>query len=169
MLRTGHAGQALGLAVELVWEIGGTHGFPHVGVGVHTGPAVRRGSDWFGSAVNLAARVADTAQPGHVLCTDPARAAAGSSPELLFSALGQRAFKNLERPVGVYDVTLLARPQTRRLGIDPVCRMAIDPQLAAHRLLVDGVEVLFCSRSCADSYAERKAVLQHPDPEGPPA
>jgi len=35
-----------------------------VRVGMHTGPAVERGGDWFGATVNLAARVSAAAAGG---------------------------------------------------------------------------------------------------------
>ena len=38
-----------------------------VRVGVHTGPAVMRGCDWYGSAVNVAARLAAQAEPNQAL------------------------------------------------------------------------------------------------------
>jgi adenylate cyclase len=46
-------------------------------VGIHTGPAVERNGDYFGLAVNLAARLAAQAAPGEVLVSEPAWRAAG--------------------------------------------------------------------------------------------
>jgi adenylate cyclase len=40
-----------------------------VRVGMHSGPAVQRGSDWFGKTINVAARVAALAKAGEVLVT----------------------------------------------------------------------------------------------------
>ena len=49
-----------------------------VRVGAHTGSAVQRDGDWFGAAVNLAARAAATAQRGEILMTEATRSAAGA-------------------------------------------------------------------------------------------
>jgi YHS domain-containing protein len=40
------------------------------------------------------------------------------------------------------------------MPIDPVCRMAVDPDHAAGRLTVEGVDYLFCSIECARKFAE---------------
>jgi class 3 adenylate cyclase len=50
-------------------------------VGIHAGPAVHRGGDWFGLAVNLAARLAAQAAPGEVLVSEPTWRAAGMRGE----------------------------------------------------------------------------------------
>jgi len=46
-------------------------------VGIHSGTAVERDGDWFGLAVNLAARLAAQAAPGEVLVSEPTWSAAG--------------------------------------------------------------------------------------------
>jgi adenylate cyclase len=43
---------------------------PELRVGVAFGPATPRSGDWFGTAVNLASRVVETAKPGQLLVTD---------------------------------------------------------------------------------------------------
>ena len=47
-----------------------------VRVGVHTGPAVMCGWDWYGSTVNVAARLAGQAGPNEALVSATSRAAA---------------------------------------------------------------------------------------------
>src|SRR5207245_3222730 len=69
MLRTPSAQAGVWLALRLVEELGGRHGFPALRVGLNTGPAVARGGDWFGATVNLAARVSAAAGAGEVLLT----------------------------------------------------------------------------------------------------
>ena len=39
------------------------------------------------------------------------------------------------------------------LPIDPVCRMAVDPDHSAGALVYDGVEFHFCSLECANSFS----------------
>ena len=57
MVRGRDAAKAIRLALRIVHEIGGRHGFPSVRIGMHTGTAVERRDDWFGGTVNLAARL----------------------------------------------------------------------------------------------------------------
>jgi class 3 adenylate cyclase len=70
MLRVDDPTEAVALGLRIVHEIGSRHGFPTVRVGMHTGPAVERGSDWFGTTVNVAARVSAIAGGGEVLLTE---------------------------------------------------------------------------------------------------
>jgi adenylate cyclase len=58
---------AIALATETVRDVGTRDDLLPVRVGVHTGPAVMDGMDWFGSAVNVAARLADEAEPNQAL------------------------------------------------------------------------------------------------------
>ena len=67
IIRCESAADAIGLAQRLVREVGARHGFPSVRVGMHSGRAVERDGDWFGAAVNLAARVSGAAAGGEVL------------------------------------------------------------------------------------------------------
>ncbi len=52
-------------------------------VGVHTGPAVMRRCDWYGDAVNIAARLADEAEPNEALISPATRAAVAGGTEAL--------------------------------------------------------------------------------------
>ena len=61
------AARAVALAVRLVEQVGMRPDLLPVRVGVHAGPAVMRGGDWYGSAVNLAARLAGEATPNEAL------------------------------------------------------------------------------------------------------
>lgn len=161
MVRVPEASAAIELAVRLIREVGTRHGSLAVRVGAHTGPAVQRDGDWFGAAVNLAARVAAVAERGEVLMTEVTRAQAGGtlSTYAIEERPGQR-FKNIAEPVTVYALTLASQPDVADLPDDPVCRMAVDPTEAEARRTHDGVEVYFCSAECAavfDRHPERYA------------
>jgi adenylate cyclase len=72
---------------------------PPVRVGMHTGPAVCRGGDWYGATVNVAARLCAAAGGGEVLISEATREAAG---RLRRVALGERRLhwlKNVTEPV----------------------------------------------------------------------
>ena len=154
LLRASDAAKAAGLAERIVSGYGSRHRGLGVRVGIHTGTAVRRGDDWFGSAVNVASRVADAARAGEVLCTETTRDAIG--PAAPVRDRGRRTFKNLRAPVTLYELVLTRYAQPE-LPIDPVCRMAIDPARAAERRRRDGVEYLFCSRHCALAFDDDRA------------
>jgi class 3 adenylate cyclase/YHS domain-containing protein len=159
MVRVPEAAPAIELAVRLIGEVGTRHGSLGVRVGAHTGPAVQRDGDWFGAAVNLAARVAAVAERGEILMTEVTRDAAASA--LAGFELERRpaqSFKNIAEPVTVYALSLAAQPDVADLPTDPVCRMAVDPDAAEERRSYDGVDVFFCSAECAavfDRHPER--------------
>jgi class 3 adenylate cyclase len=70
MIWIGDAGAAVSLAAEALERVGNRQDLLPVRIGVHTGPAVRRGGDWYGSAVNVAARLADQARPNEALISE---------------------------------------------------------------------------------------------------
>jgi class 3 adenylate cyclase/YHS domain-containing protein len=158
MLRVPGASGAVELAVRLIAEVGTRHGSLAVRVGAHTGSAVHRDGDWFGAAVNLAARVAGAAERGEILMTEATRAAAAAalSGYELEERPGQR-FKNIAEPVTLYALTLASQPDVASLPTDPVCRMAVDPSESDVRREHAGVQVHFCSSECAAVFD------RHPD------
>jgi class 3 adenylate cyclase len=151
LLRVLDAAQAAGLAERVVCDHGQRHLALGVRIGMHTGPAVRRDGDWFGSAVNLASRIADEAQAGEILCSQQTRAALGPAAPL--EPRGERTFKNVAEPVALYE--LVRQQGERHLPIDPVCRMAVDPELAVAMRTHDGVNFFFCSARCVETFDAR--------------
>jgi adenylate cyclase len=153
MLHAHHPGRAVELGVRIVEDVGSRHYFPVVRVGMHTGPAVRRGTDWFGASVNLAARVSAAAGGSEVLLTARTRNAAGPLANVELHPRGRRTFKNVAEPVEIYAAARTGAHTETGLPIDPVCRMAVDPEHSAGRLMHDGAEFHFCSLTCAQAFA----------------
>jgi adenylate cyclase len=157
MLRSGDAAAAIRLGLCIVLDVGAQHGFPLVRVGMHTGPAVERGGDWFGSTVNLAARVSAAASGGEALLTAATRDAAGQLVGTELRERGRWTFRNVTEPVQVYAAVRQGTRSSAGLPIDPVCRMAVDPWHSAGRLIHEGVEYCFCSLGCAGAFAQYPA------------
>jgi adenylate cyclase len=63
-------------------------------IGLHCGPALYRDGDYYGRAVNLAARVGARAAGGEVLCTETVVSAAG--PHLEFDHIGEVKLKGFD-------------------------------------------------------------------------
>jgi adenylate cyclase len=112
MVRAEQAGDAVRLGLELA---SGLDGLPPVRVGVNTGPAVERDGDFFGSAVNLAARLSQAARGGEVLLTEATRAAAGRRGTRL-EERGARTFRNARDPVVIYAACERPPLRTRLLA-----------------------------------------------------
>ncbi|MEO6496455.1 MAG: adenylate/guanylate cyclase domain-containing protein [Solirubrobacteraceae bacterium] len=71
-------------------------------VGMHTGAAVHRAGDWFGSAVNVASRVACAAGAGEILITDATRRTCAALGDIALEPVGPMEFKNV---AGLVDVS----------------------------------------------------------------
>jgi adenylate cyclase len=90
------------LASRAVEEVGSRADLLPVRVGVHTGPAVMQGCDWYGSSVNVAARLAAQATANEALVSAATREAAGAR---LSSSLGDRReipIRGLPQPVAAW-------------------------------------------------------------------
>lgn len=95
-------GRAIALAAQAVEQVGSRADLLPVRVGVHTGPAVMQGCDWYGSAVNVAARLAAEAAPNQALISAATRDAARDTDA---PALAERRDLNLRgvgRPVSAW-------------------------------------------------------------------
>jgi adenylate cyclase len=101
MLRADDAGEAVQLGLHIGAELAG---LTPIHAGAHTGGAVERGGDWYGSAVNLAARVACSAAEGELLVTEATVATAGPMRGVELEHRGERAFKNVAGPTALYAV-----------------------------------------------------------------
>src|SRR5215216_4346951 len=166
MPRISDAAAAIRFGRWIVHDVGAQHGFPMVRVGMHTGPAVERGGDWFGATVNLAARLSAAAAGGDALLTAATRAAAGGVEGVELRERGRWTFRNVTEPVPVYAAVRQGTHSSAGLPIDPVCRMAVDPWHSAGRLTHEGVEYCFCSLGCAGAFAQHPATYAAGDGTG---
>jgi predicted ATPase/class 3 adenylate cyclase len=86
-------------------------------MGLHTGEAERRDGDYFGSAVNRAARLMAIGSGGQVLCSG---ATAGLiEAEVALVDLGEHRLRDLDRPLRVFQVGGGAFSQLRSLDAYP--------------------------------------------------
>ena len=99
------AAQAVALAARAVEEVGTRPDLLPVRIGAHTGPAVMRGSDWYGSAVNVAARLADEAEPNEALISYATRSAARRDLGCLLRTRCELVLRGVERPIVVWRLT----------------------------------------------------------------
>lgn len=102
MLAAVDAAAATASAVALVGHVDDDPLLPPVAVGVHRGVAVELDGDYYGRAVNLAARLAEVAHPGQVLCTGAVAAATGGAPEA--APAGVARVKGMADGVVLYEV-----------------------------------------------------------------
>jgi class 3 adenylate cyclase/YHS domain-containing protein len=118
--------------------------------GLHHGSAVRRGSDYFGTGVNVAARVADLSAGCQLLATSRVAAAARRSG-MPTVAMGEFELRNVAEPVEVFEID--CGHDARGHTIDPVCRMRVRRGAAAAALRHAGRDHWFCSLDCVVRFA----------------
>jgi class 3 adenylate cyclase/YHS domain-containing protein len=152
MLRVPEAGAAVQLGLWMAHDLMPGHGAPAVRVGMHHGPAIERDGDFFGAAVNLAARVSATAAAGEVLMTAATAALAPAPEGVVYASRGRHALRNVREPVELVAARR-AGSTAGALAVDPVCRMAVDPDRAAGRLTYEGADYFFCALACAGAFA----------------
>jgi len=85
-------------------------GLPSLRIGVASGKAVSRAGDWYGSPVNVASRIAQSARPGTVLVAEAARDAVASNPAFEWESAGTRRFKGVTDDVTLFRVRRAGMP-----------------------------------------------------------
>jgi adenylate cyclase len=111
MLRCDEPEAAIRLGLRLVDELGDEPRVPPLRVGIHTGPAVASGGDWYGRTVNVAARLCAVAPGGEVMVSEATRAAAGGISGVDWGERELHWLRNVSEPVGTY---LASRCEERR-------------------------------------------------------
>lgn len=103
MIAAGHPASAVATAVALRDLVAAEPGLPPVAVGIHRGAAVEVGGDYFGTAVNLAARVVEEARPAQILCTESVTSVA--TPALVAVPVGVSSVRGVSQPVVLYELS----------------------------------------------------------------
>lgn len=84
-------------ALEMLEAISGAD-LPPAHVGLHAGPVVFQGGDYFGRTVNIAARIADHAEPGQILVSQEIVNSTDQGV-VAFTAIGSVDLKGVSQPV----------------------------------------------------------------------
>jgi len=142
---------ALELLARVTSQADAELGFPALRAGLHHGEAIRSANTYFGTAVNIAARVAAEARGGQTLGTATVVEAARAIG-LAARSLGVVQLKNLRQSLELFS--LEAASGVSAEVVDPVCRMRVVPEKAAAHLQLDGREHWFCSRECLKLFLE---------------
>jgi len=127
---------------------------PLVRAGVNHGPVIRRGSDIFGSTVNVAARITSIAAPGQLIATQSV-AGPAAARGILVRDLGRKALRSVADEVPLFAIELA--PVADPSWIDPVCKM--HAPYAPYRR-ADSEGPWFCSSRCETAY--RKSPKTYP-------
>jgi adenylate cyclase len=77
-------------------------GLPPAHVGLHAGPVIRQGGDYYGQTVNIASRIAEYARPGEVLVST-AVVEACEHEQVAFTDLGPVDLKGVGGPIHLHS------------------------------------------------------------------
>ena len=104
------AGSAVRLAERTLIEVGTRPDLLPVRVGAHTGPAVMRDGDWYGSAVNVAARLADVARPNEAIVSDATQSIADDGARSVLCCRDEVGLCGVARPIVVWRMPMNEPP-----------------------------------------------------------
>ena len=108
MLYFADPGKGVSAALDMVDDVSGA-GLPPAHVGLHAGPVLFQEGDYFGTTVNVAARIAEYARPGEVLVSQAVVDAADSA-SAVFAAVGPVELKGV---AGALDLHVVRRAPGR--------------------------------------------------------
>jgi adenylate cyclase len=138
-------------ATLMMHNTAGEKDFLLVHGGLHFGKLLKRNNNYFGTTINYASRIANTAQPGKFWCSPEFINAITDKSRFSFESRGLHTFKNLNGKSELHELKI---DLAKDFYIDPVCRMVIlDPDKALCH--PDG-PVYFCSDDCYSAYMNRK-------------
>lgn len=139
------------------------HQFLHLHAGMHYGPVLIKDDSYFGSAINLTARITAAAEAGTVYCSQAFVEQLPSGHPFYLEAKGPQQFKNVGAPVEIFQLTCCSKDTFDGLHIDPVCRMLLLPGKASERLEHEGRQYYFCSADCRKAFEQRLKASSLPD------
>lgn len=137
---------AVAIVLDLRRVTESTPNFPDIRAGLHVGPVKTSDGDYFGAAVNLAARVAAHASAGQILCTATLAERIADAGLCSIGLLGPVRFRNVQNAVVVCE--LGAHPAAGAAHVDPICRMHVPGGSEIAWVRIDDVEHYFCSLPC---------------------
>ena len=162
MVRFDRPSDAILTGVHVTRAVMAMHEFPALRVGMHRGPAIEQAGDWFGAAVNLAARITAEAAAGQVLLSRSTAEGIAGPPGIRLIDHGPHRLRGVRDEVRLM-VAVCEGEEPPTLSIDPVCRMGVVADRAAKELTHRGEPYRFCSSGCAERFARDPEHYLRPD------
>jgi adenylate cyclase len=142
----------LATAQRLAAETASEEHFLQVHGGMHYGKVLKRGGNYFGTAINLAARIAAKAIAGTFYCSAEFVDSVTDKSAGTFQSQGNYRLKNISEEKEIFELSV---EKLKANYIDPVCRMLIlDPKSAFRHPGED--QLYFCSSQCLGIYKENQ-------------
>jgi adenylate cyclase len=152
MFVSNSADAMLATAIQLAANTAREEYFLQVHGGLHFGTVLKRGPNYFGSTVNLTARIAAKAVSGAFYCSPEFVNSLTDKSICVFQSRGNHALKNISEEKELFELTI---HKSGTHYIDPVCRMLIlQPQAAIRH---PEKELYFCSPECLHLFNRSQA------------
>jgi YHS domain-containing protein len=119
-----------------------------------TEKVLKRNNSYFGSAINVTARIAAKASPGTFWSSKEFINALTDKSLFKFQSKGQHRLKNISEEKEIVE---LVDKQSDLVFVDPVCKMLILNKSIAKQH-PEKREVFFCSQACLDIFKTRQGV-----------
>lgn len=159
MIVSSHADHLLDTALLLIQHTSNEDNFLQVHGGLHFGTVLQRNNSYFGSTINLTARIAAEADPGSFLCSADFIDALNDKSICTFRPKGAYRFKNVNEEKEVAEIVTSA---ASLLAIDPICRMLIlNKSIAIQH--PEKADLFFCSQTCLDAFEKHQTVQSKVD------
>lgn len=130
------------------------YNFLQVHGGLHYGKILKRNNSYFGSTINLAARIASQANPGTCWCSEEYLNALSNKSAFQFESKGKLSFKNVSKEKEVFE---LVREKANSFLIDPICRMLLNAkEKAIPHPSISGI--FFCSQDCLEIFMRNEII-----------
>ena len=146
------ANHLIASAIMLIQNISGENNFLQIHGGLHYGKILKRNGSYFGTAINLASRIASKAVPGSFWCSMEFMNALEDKSAFTLESRGKHSFKNLSEENEIMELVI---SDPKSFHIDPVCRMLINEKKNAvphpHE-----PNLFFCSQRCFDIYTSKQ-------------
>jgi adenylate cyclase len=148
MIVSNSADSLLATAMMIMNNTSKEENFLQVHGGLHYGKVLNRNNSYFGSAINLTARITSKANPGTLWCSEEFMRTVSNKSLLNIQPKGKHSFKNINDEVEIVE---LAHECKESYYVDPVCRMLIlNKEMAIKH---PGSEAIyFCSPGCSNIY-----------------
>ncbi|HEY5639556.1 MAG TPA: adenylate/guanylate cyclase domain-containing protein [Dehalococcoidia bacterium] len=138
---------AVSAALELEQRTAAEPQFPAIRIGLHYGPVLYREGDYIGSNVNIASRLAESANRNQIIVSAAVRDRARELEGVEWTRIGRQRLKGLAAEVELFEPRP-ASAETIEKEVDPVCGMELGKGEVAAHLTLDGVDHSFCSDAC---------------------
>lgn len=138
-------------ATELVSRCAAEPEFLMIHAGIHFGPVLENEGSYFGTAMNLAARIAANAPRGKILCSKEFIDHLAAIHTVSFGSYAEFKLKNIMQPVLAAELITNELVNSSQMFIDPVCHMQVEnPDL--YQFTYNHTTYHFCSEQCREIF-----------------